>query len=182
VGITDMVMSLGGGESIIVFANDGIHKSTDGGTSWVHYNSGIEGLYLTTLANHPFDFLTIIAGTLNNGAFISFDAGESWEPFGTGMENETINDLNYALFIFDAPWSATTLMSGVWNLNTATEVWEQINNGNNNLNNAAITSDSKCQLYLASFPNILTSPCKNILWQPEIEFPATSDFAVTADD
>ena len=56
------------------------------------------------------------------------------------------------------------------------------NNGNNNLNNSAIISDSQGQLYLASNPYILTSLGNNIQWQQEFELPATSDFAVTADD
>ena len=75
----------------IVTASDGVYKTTDGGETWTHYDTGIEGFYITDIIKLPENELLI--GTVGNGVFHSKDGGETWEPFGIGIEYENISDI-----------------------------------------------------------------------------------------
>ena len=162
----------------IATASDGVYKTTDGGLNWQQYTSGIEGIYIRSIARNVI-FNKLYIGTVGNGVFLSTDEGETWEQYGTGLENKTIVDMSFGvsdgLFV-------VTQEDGVWQYNETNNTWGTQNNGNNNLvGGTAIAGDSQGNLILASSPNIYSSPNGPVSWQFETEFDFANDIAVAAD-
>jgi photosystem II stability/assembly factor-like uncharacterized protein len=74
--------------------NEGVYRSSDGGTSWVSVPDGIGFQYISALAISP-GFATdhtIFAGTYT-GVFRSSSRGNSWSKVNDGITNSTINSL-----------------------------------------------------------------------------------------
>jgi photosystem II stability/assembly factor-like uncharacterized protein len=64
--------------------NNGILKSTDGGTTWATMNTGVTSLDITTLAIDPHNSQTLFAST-QGGVFRSSNGGTNWEPYNHGL-------------------------------------------------------------------------------------------------
>jgi hypothetical protein len=75
---------------------NGVHKSVDGGVSFVPANNGLPGLPAFALAISP-DYLndqTILVSVGGSGLFKSTNRGESWVPINNGLPtNSEVNDL-----------------------------------------------------------------------------------------
>ncbi len=174
----------------IVSASDGIYKTTDGGSNWQHYTTGIEGLYLTDIAELPIESpigISLCVGTVGQGAFTSSDGGQTWEQMGTGLENKTVTKLEYVTLtsgpLPEVVLFATTQENGVYSFDFLNNMWLPTNNGNSNLfGTTAIAGDSQGNLFLASSPNVYSSPSDPINWQFEIVFDFVNTFIVTQDN
>ncbi len=69
----------------------GISKSLDGGDTWVPADSGIDTLFVTSIAVDPAHPSIVYAGTDQNNYYTgavyrSVDAGDHWDLYGTGLE------------------------------------------------------------------------------------------------
>ena len=77
-------------------------KSTDGGTSWLGINKGLEGLIgsrLTTTTALIVDRANagiLYLGTSNGGVFEASDGGANWSPLNDGLPNLQIRALAVA--------------------------------------------------------------------------------------
>lgn len=67
----------------------GVQKSLNGGLTWQPVNSGLENLYIQSLAMRP-DGSALYAGTYGNGIYRSEDGGASWQAMNTGLIKEFI--------------------------------------------------------------------------------------------
>jgi photosystem II stability/assembly factor-like uncharacterized protein len=67
----------------------GVLVSTNGCTSWKSSSTGIENLFVNTLANDPNNANLIYAGT-DGGAYISTDGGRTWGPINGGLLGATV--------------------------------------------------------------------------------------------
>ncbi len=167
----------------LVSAENGIHTSTDYGATWTNYTAGIEGLYITDIANPLNDPLDkeIYIGTSGHGIYRSWNGGVSWEPFNNGMEDQTVLDIN-ANSLYNNDLFATTIGGGAWKYNWTDQIWEQINQGNSTLYNPAIAGDSEGNLYMYSGDNILSANLLNFQWGTEYYHPAGRDIEIANDD
>ena len=167
----------------LVSAENGIHTSTDYGATWTNYTAGIEGLYITDIANPLNDPLDkeIYIGTSGHGIYRSWNGGVSWEPFNNGMEDQTVLDIN-ANSLYNNDLFATTIGGGAWRYNEIDQIWEQINQGNSTLYNPAIAGDSDGNLYMYSVNSILGANSLNIQWMVEYDHPAGRDIEIANDD
>jgi len=182
IGITAIVDNLGNAGEYIVSASDGVYKTTDGGTNWQHYTAGIEGLFITDIVRITLNSFAV--GTVGNGVFNSTDGGETWQQMGTGLENKTVTSVELITFstVNDGLY-ATTQEDGVWVYDPFAGTWAPINDGNNNLvGTTAIAGDTQGNLFLASSPNILSSPSMPVFWQVETEHDFTNTIVATPDD
>src|SRR5262249_47077795 len=64
---------------------DGLKKSTDGGSSWSSVGGGLGTWYCKGVAFHPKKKGTMFAGTTGKGFFKSTDGGETFEPSSSGL-------------------------------------------------------------------------------------------------
>lgn len=74
---------------IYITGRDGVHRSEDGGATWMAMNSGFATTNIRTIAQSPSDPKLFYAGTNGSGLYRSKDAGEAWEsmpPLYAGNE------------------------------------------------------------------------------------------------
>jgi photosystem II stability/assembly factor-like uncharacterized protein len=77
---------------------NGVLRSTDGGTSWQPASSGLPWerakdrihVGITALAIDPVHPQTLYAATAWRGVFRSTDSGKSWHPFNTGLADRAV--------------------------------------------------------------------------------------------
>jgi photosystem II stability/assembly factor-like uncharacterized protein len=80
---------------------NGVLRSTDGGTSWQPASSGLPRerakdrvhVGITALAIDPVHPQTLYAATASRGVFRSTDSGKSWHPFNTGLTEGDVGAL-----------------------------------------------------------------------------------------
>ena len=65
---------------IYITGRDGVHRSGDGGGTWVMLNKGLATTNIRTIAQSEADPGVFYAGTNGSGLYRSKDAGETWEP------------------------------------------------------------------------------------------------------
>ncbi len=85
---------------IVGEAYNGVHVSTDGGTSWTGpNNTGFSSgnPYIMTIAIDPESTSTVFAADLYSGIYRSTDGGSTWSAFPdssmTGLENKSVRDI-----------------------------------------------------------------------------------------
>jgi photosystem II stability/assembly factor-like uncharacterized protein len=71
--------------TVYAATNNGVFSSSDGGASWIHANSGLEGSAVFCLAIDPSAPTTLYAGRLGGGVFKSTNGGQSWIAASSGL-------------------------------------------------------------------------------------------------
>ena len=93
---------------------NGIWRSTDGGETWEHPESEILGVSVMSLAVHPGNPTTLLAGigmgtNIGGGIYRSTDSGDYWQPT-LGLEDfdeRVVNDIVYDLKNQEIVYAAT---------------------------------------------------------------------------
>lgn len=85
----------------------GVYKSLDGGQSWQATNTGLENLFIQSLAIDPLVPDTLYAGTSRSGIYKSIDGGDTWTATGPGLND---NAIVYSIVI--NPTQTSTLYAG----------------------------------------------------------------------
>jgi photosystem II stability/assembly factor-like uncharacterized protein len=82
----------------------GIQKSTDGGTTWMPINEGLENLYVGTLFMHPEDPDILLAGAgalysygKGSGIYLTTDGGAHWKLVQRTPDGSPITSVEFAL-------------------------------------------------------------------------------------
>jgi photosystem II stability/assembly factor-like uncharacterized protein len=65
---------------IYITGRDGVHRSEDGGGTWVVLNKGLATTNIRAIAQSEADPRAFYAGTNGSGLYRSKDGGETWEP------------------------------------------------------------------------------------------------------
>ena len=65
---------------LYIIGRDGVHRSGDGGMTWVTLNKGFTSTNVRSIAQSTVDPDVLYAGTNGSGLYRSLDAGETWEP------------------------------------------------------------------------------------------------------
>jgi photosystem II stability/assembly factor-like uncharacterized protein len=74
---------------IIIATIEGIHISTDGCQTWVRSDTGLESLFMNSVAFDSKNPDIVYAGT-DGGAYVSFDSGKSWNQIDDGLLDATV--------------------------------------------------------------------------------------------
>ncbi|MFZ5515994.1 MAG: WD40/YVTN/BNR-like repeat-containing protein [Candidatus Zhuqueibacterota bacterium] len=116
----------------------GIHRSANGGDIWEPI--GLIGLGIRTLIQHPSNHDIFIAGTENDGVFVSTDHGRTWVQKSGGMTHTTIYALTVdpkdALVIY-----AGTFRGGIFKTEDGGASWRAINQDLTNMDIHALAID-----------------------------------------
>lgn len=64
---------------LYIAGRDGVHRSEDGGATWMALNQGLATTNVRTIAQSPSDPKVFYAGTNGSGLYRSEDAGETWK-------------------------------------------------------------------------------------------------------
>jgi hypothetical protein len=84
----------------------GVHKSTDGGQTFVQKVAGLAGISIFSLAVNPADPSQVAAATLGDGVYVSTDGAEHWAAStqrglaattSLGLAQDTRNPLHFVL-------------------------------------------------------------------------------------
>jgi hypothetical protein len=95
----------------------GVFISNDIGTSWLADSSNLKNVNCLLAANY-----NLIAGTDNNGAYISSDKGKTWTSFSSGMP---ANSRIWSMVVSnDSIYAGTS--SGIWVTGSPIEVYDEI--------------------------------------------------------
>jgi photosystem II stability/assembly factor-like uncharacterized protein len=112
--------------------NSGIHKTTDGGSSWVLLSTALDA---RAIAIDPQTPDTLYVGTLMYGIYKSMDGGASWFPANNGLVDpiDPIPNATVKCLAID-PQTPSTLYAGTWARTVFKSVdggqsWFSINNG-----------------------------------------------------
>jgi len=81
-------------------ASNGIYKSTDGGTSWIHSSTGLNNLNIQTIAYdnvlvNSSTVTRIYAGTNGGGMYRSTDNGDTWSSLNSNLLDLNIYDIAF---------------------------------------------------------------------------------------
>jgi photosystem II stability/assembly factor-like uncharacterized protein len=80
--------------SVVYCASEGgAYRSTNGGESWERMGLSVRGV--RTIALHPKDSNTLLAGTENHGLYLSTNAGEWWTKCESGVDHQTFYTIAY---------------------------------------------------------------------------------------
>lgn len=165
----------------VVTAADGVYITSDGGATWPHHNSGIEGLYVTHVTKF---FNSLIIGTSTNGVYESTDGGATFQQMGTGLENKFVSRVE-AIYMSEEDDGIYAIIQGegVYFFDEMSNTWLPINDGGPSLfNNTAISSDNQSLLFLGNYDTgIYSAPADQVMWQLEINFPFVNDIIATFD-
>ena len=116
----------------------GIHRSRDGGELWEP--AGLLGLAVRTLIQHPSRPEIFLAGTENDGVFVSHDGGKTWVAHNRGLAHRTV----YALAASKSDpdlFLAGTFRGGVYKSTDGGRTWHPANTNLTNLDIHALTID-----------------------------------------
>ncbi len=116
-------------DSSVLFAatEEGIYRSIDdGGIAWKP--TGLKGMGIRVLVQHPQDASVLFAGTEDHGIFKSSDGGKTWEQRNSSLEHRTvysivINPVDPAILY------AGTHGGGVYKTSDGGENWKQVVDG-----------------------------------------------------
>jgi len=78
--IISMVLDRTQKNLIYLVGRDGVHRSKDGGATWISLNKGLTTTNVRTIAQSPMNAKLFYAGTNGSGLYRSDDAGETWMP------------------------------------------------------------------------------------------------------
>jgi photosystem II stability/assembly factor-like uncharacterized protein len=85
IGTSFDALTISSGSDTIYAGGTGLHKSVDGGQSWVTFNLPPFNGAVSAIVIDPFLPDTIYAGTQFGGIFRSRDAGATWSPLNNGI-------------------------------------------------------------------------------------------------
>ena len=68
----------------------GVYKSTDSGAHWSPASSGLDNLYINSLAVDPSNADVLYAGTYSMGIYKSTNGGDSWTAINSGIYDNAI--------------------------------------------------------------------------------------------
>jgi hypothetical protein len=147
----------------LVFAgtDNGIYRSTNGGTSWVAVDSGLPAL--TLVHSMAVNGTNVFAGTHSRGVFLSSDSGARWVAVNTGLPAATSV---YSLAANDGKVIAGTYAAGVYGSINGT-TWTAANAG---LPASALTNYVFClamcgtNLFAGIGHNIFSSADAGVSW------------------
>ncbi|MBN1542141.1 hypothetical protein JW992_08320 [candidate division KSB1 bacterium] len=125
-------------EHLFCATEAGVHRSLDAGQSWEPI--GLLGKGIRTLQQHPENSSILVAGTEDDGVFVSIDHGKSWQSASTGLKHLTV----YALsFVPGKPETlyCGTYLGGVYRSRDLGRSWKPVNDGLTNLAIHALTTD-----------------------------------------
>jgi photosystem II stability/assembly factor-like uncharacterized protein len=89
-GFSSVAVDPRDGRTVYVVGGSGVFKTTDGGATWLHADSGLESRYVIDLAINQHDPMTLYAVTAG-GVFKTTDAAASWRR--TGLKEAAVTVL-----------------------------------------------------------------------------------------
>jgi hypothetical protein len=97
----------------------GVFVSHNRGSVWYSYNTGLENMYIDSLAVDPTLKGVVYAGTHGNGVYKSVDGGKTWAAMGGGMQaNAAVYTLavnfNNHQVLYAGTRDVTTNIDGPW--------------------------------------------------------------------
>jgi photosystem II stability/assembly factor-like uncharacterized protein len=133
-GLTDLSVnwivvsaSFASDRTVYAATSDGVHRSTDGGSSWQKL-TGVSALTLG--AAQAADRAVLFAGQAQGGVAISADAGETWTTSNEGLSGRLIVGLWVApSFAIDHTMYTTSLDQGIERSVDGGNMWQPINEG-----------------------------------------------------
>ncbi len=115
-GIYDFVIADGSPQRwYAATENNGIFRSTTGGTNWKSIMADLRLTNITGLIDFPEDGGALAAAIYGQGVFRVTDSGENWEPFNEGLTNLNVVSLAVAegkLYAIGRGWLAVWEGSG----------------------------------------------------------------------
>ena len=134
----------------IVYAatdENGVYKSTDGGSSWTTISRGLNSYWVNALAIDPQNPTTLYAGTFT-GVYKSTDAGGRWQK----VTNEPSNVRRSVYSLTIDPQNPSIVYAGAYNglLKTADggNTWKQITPGHSNrIDAVAVAPQNSATVY-----------------------------------
>jgi photosystem II stability/assembly factor-like uncharacterized protein len=144
-----------------------IYKSTDGGSTWNSFSTGLDtinDLYLYDVTVDPLMPAHLYVGS-NMGGFSSADGGASWTPFSPGMFN---NDVSRFVINPAVPSSLFALASdGVYKTTDSGNHWASSNTGFSSFGvlDTLVDPQTPANLYLrTSWHDLYRSPDHGSTW------------------
>lgn len=130
---------------IFIGTYDGVHLSTDNGTSWTARNSSIENIHITVLKIDSNSGL--YAGSLEDGIFYSSDDGITWTSRNTGLGSLNINSLEIAS---NGDVYAATQDQGIYRSTNQGLSWTAINGNLPDLHVRTISINANSELFIGT--------------------------------
>jgi photosystem II stability/assembly factor-like uncharacterized protein len=86
--VSDIVIDRQQPGRLLAGSEDGVYLSTNGGDRW--RRAGVDGKGVRTIVQHPVIKDLFLAGTEDDGVFVSRDAGKTWNATNNGLNHLTV--------------------------------------------------------------------------------------------
>ena len=86
--VADVVIDRGNVSRLFAATEEGVYLSINAGDRWRRV--GLEGKGVRTIVQHPADRTFFLAGTEDDGVFVSHDGGRQWKPSNDGLAHRTV--------------------------------------------------------------------------------------------
>jgi len=109
----------------------GLYKSTDGGTNWSEFNTGLDSSsrIINTIAIHPDSPDIVYAGTFNDGIYKTVDGGLHWNSVNNGLGSSDIRSIAIDPDHPDVIYAGSGNGFGIYKTENSGELWVECNNG-----------------------------------------------------
>ncbi|MBD3386959.1 hypothetical protein GF407_18795 [candidate division KSB1 bacterium] len=125
-------------DSIFISTEDGVYHSSDDGITWTH--TGINVRNIRTIVQHPDKPDILMAGTEENGLYVSLDHGKHWQRRDTGLLQDTIYGITFDPSHPDTVY-AGGFQTGIYKSIDGGKIWKQYFDGLTDLDIHAIAVD-----------------------------------------
>jgi photosystem II stability/assembly factor-like uncharacterized protein len=124
--------------TLICSTEDGVYRSEDKGTTWKRTGLTVGGVRV--VVQHPKDPQVLLAGTDDNGIYLTRNGGQYWEKSEAGLDHSTFFAISFDPSNPQIVY-AGGYVTGVYKSTDGGQSWMRKNNGLTNLNVHSIAVD-----------------------------------------
>jgi hypothetical protein len=151
------------GKNIFAATVDGVFLSTNKGTNWVAFNTGL-GIYSGAVTCFAQNGTYLFAGTFGYGVYLSTNNGTSWAAVNTGFKKSNYTWVSSLLSTGSAVFAALVNKGGIYRTTNNGTTWVPVSTGLTDTTVFALATDGT-NLYAGTAGGVFSSNDNGSSWR-----------------